>query len=200
MAVAVAALLTTGTAWGAPTDDPDTEVARRHFVAGVSAYDRADYETALREFRTAQRARPRPAFDFNIGRCLDRMERYAEAIEAYQRFAAAAPDDPEAAEARARVTTLQARLQSERGHPSTPAATGAAGDVAAVAATSSSTTEAIDTARAHDARRRRRLAAALGGGGGALIIGGVALGLGLGLSSGSGPPATQYGNTMVEFR
>jgi tetratricopeptide (TPR) repeat protein len=92
----------------APTDI-DTEIALRHFNAGSAAYDSADYARALSEFQTAQKLRPSPAFDFNIGRCYDRLERVPEAIAAYERYVAHEP--PDAAEARARIAVLKSRLE-----------------------------------------------------------------------------------------
>ncbi|MEO6952801.1 MAG: tetratricopeptide repeat protein [Polyangia bacterium] len=88
---------------------PDEEVARRGYAAGVEAYDRGDFTTALQQFTAAKAARPHPAFDFNLGRCLDRLGRWKEAADAYERFLAARPDAPNAVELRARVTELRAR-------------------------------------------------------------------------------------------
>lgn len=56
-------------------DDPDTEVASRHFARATAAYDARDYETALKEFEAAKRAKASSALDYNIGRCYDRTER-----------------------------------------------------------------------------------------------------------------------------
>ena len=56
-------------------DDTDTEIAKRHFAAGSAAYGAGDYRRALREFEEARLARPMAAFDYNIARCLDRLER-----------------------------------------------------------------------------------------------------------------------------
>jgi tetratricopeptide (TPR) repeat protein len=89
--------------------DPDTEAAQRHFEAGAAAYEDKDYPLALREFQEAQRLKPLPAFEFNIARTLDRMERFAEAIRHYERYLAAKPDDQEAG---ARLQVLKSR-QSE---------------------------------------------------------------------------------------
>jgi hypothetical protein len=91
-------------------EDPDTEVARRHFNAGRAFYDAADYERALDEFQQARRAKPHPALDFNIGRCLDRLERYQQAIAAYESYAASEP--PDALEIRARIVILKDRLKN----------------------------------------------------------------------------------------
>lgn len=89
-------------------EDPDTEVARKHFNAGRTFYDAEQYENALTEFEAARRVKAHPALDYNIARCLDRLERYQPAIEAYQRYIATNPADVE--EMRQRVEVLKQRL------------------------------------------------------------------------------------------
>src|SRR5207237_9240756 len=79
-------------------DDPDTEVARRHFEKGRNFYDASDYRHALDEFQAARRAKPAPGLDYNIARCYDRLEEYDHAVEHYQLFLTARPDAPDAAE------------------------------------------------------------------------------------------------------
>ncbi|MSP59722.1 MAG: tetratricopeptide repeat protein [Myxococcales bacterium] len=101
-------------------EDPDTEVARGHFNLGIASYAARDYQGALREFEAARKVKPLPAFDYNIGRCLDRTERYAEAVEAYERYLAAAPAAPDAAEVKERVVLLRARLSSRPVAPPVP--------------------------------------------------------------------------------
>ena len=66
----------------AQTVGPDEEIARRHFDQGKSYYAIGRYDDALQEFEAARQVHPLSAFDFNIGRCLDRMERFAEAVVA----------------------------------------------------------------------------------------------------------------------
>ena len=39
-------------------EDPDTEAARRHFVAGAALYDDAKYAEAIVELAAARRLRP----------------------------------------------------------------------------------------------------------------------------------------------
>ncbi len=102
--------------------DPDTEIARRHFEAGRERYEASDYQAALKEFEAARKVRPLAAFDYNIGRCLDRMERAAEAIQAYQRYLDSGGDLPDAVEVRERIRILQARIAPEIAPPPTIAA------------------------------------------------------------------------------
>jgi tetratricopeptide (TPR) repeat protein len=113
MRAALVALVVCGTAFA--NEDPDTEVARKHFAAGHAFYASADYEHALEEFQTARRAKPHPALDYNIARCLDRLERYPEAIAAYNSYIASGPAD--AAEMRARVHELEERIKQTRPPP-----------------------------------------------------------------------------------
>jgi tetratricopeptide (TPR) repeat protein len=103
--------------------DPDTEVARRHFAAGGAAYEQGDYATALREFERARLAKPLPAFDYNIARCYDRLERYREAISAYERFVAAASPGEDTTEPQERIRVLRARLAELAPQPAAPGKT-----------------------------------------------------------------------------
>jgi tetratricopeptide (TPR) repeat protein len=99
--------------WGSAhaDDDPDTEFARKKFAEGTAAYGEADYPRALAAFEAARRARPAPAFDYNIGRCHDRMGSWAEAIAAYERWLASSPPEADAREIRDRVAALRERLK-----------------------------------------------------------------------------------------
>ena len=108
-----------GLARGDALDDPDVEVARKHFVLGSSRYAAGDYVGALAEFELAKRARPVAALDFNIARCLDRLERYSEAIVAYRLYVEAAPNAPDAGTVRERIALLEKRSTQVR--PSPPA-------------------------------------------------------------------------------
>src|SRR5947207_7126726 len=92
-------------------EDPDTEVARRHFERGRAAYDDQDYRRALDEFIAAERAKPAPAFDFNIARCYDRLEDYPKAIDHYQLYVQGKPSASDAAEVRGRIAALERRVE-----------------------------------------------------------------------------------------
>ncbi|MSP60930.1 MAG: hypothetical protein EXR72_11410 [Myxococcales bacterium] len=101
-------------------DDPDTMSARRHFQQGIEHYNQLEFAAALKEFQAARLIKGLPAFDYNIGRCLDRMERYEEAVSAYERYVALAPQAPDAAEIRERIRTLKDRraaIASEQAAP-----------------------------------------------------------------------------------
>jgi tetratricopeptide (TPR) repeat protein len=91
-------------------EDPDTEIARRHYSQGLALYEAARYREAVVEFEAARKLRPSHAFDFNIARCYDRLEEPAAAIEAYQRYLAAPVPPEDAEEVRQRIEVLRQRL------------------------------------------------------------------------------------------
>lgn len=104
-------------------EDPDTEVAKKHFEAGRGFYDAGDYAKALDEFLAARRSKPAPAFDFNIARCLDRLERYHEAIAEYEAYLTHSHKAPDADEVRTRINVLRQRLDEidkQQRHPTVP--------------------------------------------------------------------------------
>ena len=93
-------------------EDPDTQAARRHYERGAQLYNHDRYEEAVREFSTAKSLKPTPAFEFNIGRCYDRLERWRDAADAYERYLAAEPSAADAGELKARIAMLRARAQA----------------------------------------------------------------------------------------
>jgi hypothetical protein len=95
--------------------DPDTQAARRHFERGLALYLTERYREALHEFETARTTRPVPAFDFNIGRCHERLEEWGAAASAYERYLSAAPGDPDAATIRERLVVLRDRARLKEG-------------------------------------------------------------------------------------
>lgn len=131
IAVLSAVMLSTGTTRAESAfEDPDTMAARRHFQEGIERYNKLEFAAALKEFQAARLIKGLPAFDYNIGRCLDRMERYEEAVVAYERYVTLAPQAADAAEIRERIRTLKERhaaIEGERvapgpAPPSAPAA------------------------------------------------------------------------------
>jgi tetratricopeptide (TPR) repeat protein len=100
----------------AMADEGDLDTARRHFDAGAIAYEKGDYHAALEEFLTAQRLHRVPAFDYNIGRCYDRLDQLDDAIQFYERYAATNPADVDKVNAR----IVELRRRQELLHPPPP--------------------------------------------------------------------------------
>ena len=159
--------------------DPDTEVARRRFDAGIALYDRGNYEQAISASKEARVAKPLPAFDYNIARCYDRLGRWPEALAAYERYLAEDPAAPDAPAVRTRVDELHKRAPK-------PPTTVSPPPTAAVSA----------PAPAPTAKPRRKLGWVWGVVGGVL---GVGVGVGLGVGLGTRPRPPQATDGAVHF-
>ena len=96
-------------------DDKKKEEARFHFRAGVNLLqdpDQPRYDEAYAEFKRAYALAPSPVMLGNMGLCAMKLERDAEAIEAYTRYLTEVDDlDPaERAQAERDLVTLKAGL------------------------------------------------------------------------------------------
>ncbi|MEO6954247.1 MAG: tetratricopeptide repeat protein [Polyangia bacterium] len=96
----------------ANADEPHNE-ARTLFHEGAAAYDAGDFQPALEKFQVAAKLAPLPELDYNIARCLDRLERWPEAVVFYERYLDARPTDPIAPSIRERIQLLRARSAGE---------------------------------------------------------------------------------------
>ena len=65
-----------------------TEVAASHFRHGVALYKDGDYEGALVEFRRAQEVSPNYRVLYDIGQSLYQLQRYADALKAFEDYLA----------------------------------------------------------------------------------------------------------------
>jgi len=65
---------------------PDDAAAREYFERGRSAFEQADYESALVYFRHAYRLSHRRELQYNIGVAADRLQREEEALEAFELY------------------------------------------------------------------------------------------------------------------
>jgi hypothetical protein len=94
-ALALGALVTIAQAsfvrasFGAGTDPPArTDTAASHFKHGVALYKEGDYEGALVEFRRAQDLTPNYRVLYDIGQSLYQLQRYADALKAFEDYLA----------------------------------------------------------------------------------------------------------------
>src|SRR6185436_7425098 len=83
--IAVVLILAGAVAHAQEMEDPDTEIAKRHFATGNAYYTAKRYDEALHEFIAAKKVKSAPALEYNIGRCYDRLEQPKDAISAYER-------------------------------------------------------------------------------------------------------------------
>jgi hypothetical protein len=65
-----------------------TDTAASHFKHGVALYKDGDYEAALIEFRRAQELTPNYRVLFDIGQSLYQLQRYADALKAFEDYLA----------------------------------------------------------------------------------------------------------------
>jgi tetratricopeptide (TPR) repeat protein len=103
-------LLLATPAYAQPDVEPDEDVARTHYATGEKYYEAGRYVDALKEFEAARALISRPAFDFDIARCHDRLGHWAEAADAYTSYLEKLPNAPDADALRARIVTLRARV------------------------------------------------------------------------------------------
>jgi len=97
------------TAYG---DEPAlTAASKAHYDAGRAYFAAGETKRAITEFRTGQRDDDRPAFDYNLGVCYEKLGDAARAVAAFRRFAARAPQQ-EVAETNiaGRIAALEPRI------------------------------------------------------------------------------------------
>jgi hypothetical protein len=83
--LSLALLLPVALASSARADDlASADHARARFAAGVRLYDAREFEGALEEFRAARALRSSPAITRNVALCLKALERWGEAIDAFE--------------------------------------------------------------------------------------------------------------------
>lgn len=115
LSLLLAGTLTLSLGVSARADDKISLTARAHFEAGVALLqdpDGARYEEAHREFLAAYEMSKSPRALGNIGLCAMKLERDAEAIDAYSRYLDEVPDiDPvEREQIRRDILTLRSGL------------------------------------------------------------------------------------------
>jgi tetratricopeptide (TPR) repeat protein len=104
----------------------DRDNAAQHAKRAAELYAAGDFAAALLEFERSRSIVAEPALDYNIARCLDRLERPLEAAAAYERYVAARPDDPRSKEIAERAAVLRARTAAPQPVVVAPARTIAA--------------------------------------------------------------------------
>jgi hypothetical protein len=120
-AVAVAMLAAANVAFGvvpvahaAVAPDATREAARAKLVEGVDAMKRGDYGAALDLFQQAYTLVPSPNIHYDFGQAYLGLGRPADALSAFERFLAEAPDAPaeKREKAASLVSTLRARASA----------------------------------------------------------------------------------------
>src|SRR5262245_32969018 len=69
----------------APTD-PAQAAAKEHYDRARGLFDQEMFEDALSEFQAAYEARPHPIVLLSIAECLERLERFPEALQKLEQY------------------------------------------------------------------------------------------------------------------
>jgi len=93
----------------AAASDATRAAARRKLVEGVEAMRRGDYPAALARFEEAYALVPSPKIHYDFGLAYVGLGRSADALAAFERFLAEAPDAP--ADKREKATSLVSTLR-----------------------------------------------------------------------------------------
>jgi hypothetical protein len=102
---------------GAPSaaqDRADDAAGREYFERGRSAFEHADYESALVYFRHAYRLSRRGELQYNIGVAADRLQREEEALEAFRHYLEEANEPTREEEVRERIEALERSIAERR--------------------------------------------------------------------------------------
>ncbi len=108
--VAAAFVVVVGVGLGSASPALAQGDARAAYQRGQEAYNQGRYEDATREFQAAYDIDPRPALLYNLAQSLERSGKLVEAVDALNRYLAAAQDAPNRAEAQLKLRNLQDRL------------------------------------------------------------------------------------------
>jgi tetratricopeptide (TPR) repeat protein len=87
-----------------------TQAAQAHYEAGSVYFEVGQTQRAIVEFRAAQHDDDRPAFDYNIGLCFEKLGDAARAVDAYRRFLSRQPDSPQKQTIEQKVVELDRRV------------------------------------------------------------------------------------------
>ncbi|TDP71981.1 tetratricopeptide repeat protein [Bradymonas sediminis] len=123
--------LTEGTAAaGDETLSPEERARRVESLAssGADAYRSGDFEGAIRAFKEGYRLEPVPNLLYNIAKSYEKLEKYADAVDYYQRFVVAPEVDSSARQAALdRIESLReiAQLKSQQNESDAKGETGA---------------------------------------------------------------------------
>jgi len=104
--------------------EPDKAAAKAHYEAGTRLYDIHEYDAALKEYKAGYLTRPDPSFLYNIGQCYKRLGMPVQAREFFREYLKKAPlDDPNRAQAGARLRELETEANGTTNPPASPVRT-----------------------------------------------------------------------------
>ena len=97
--------------------DPQLQRAMRAYEAGQASYNMAKYEEALGHFQEAASLYGSPDFQYNIGLCYEKLDKFEEAVRAFETYLRAKPDANDRAQVEDRIVRLKERMEEEKNKP-----------------------------------------------------------------------------------
>lgn len=95
-------------------DEAPTEHAKQLFQDGNQHYNLGEFASALELYKRAYRAKPLPAFQFNIAQCFRKLGKYEEAINLYQAYLTEVPDAQNKSVVESLIKESSDKLAAER--------------------------------------------------------------------------------------
>ena len=197
---------------------PSASLARIHFAHGQRLFRDHDYRRALDEFTTAAEASPAEVPDlwFDIGQCQRNLGHARQATLAFEHYLTLAPDAPDRAKVQAMIVQLGGRVvdaaADEPASRATVTTTPTLATPEAALATAATTAPVepsapvlapvattLTASAPPPARSHRRRWLVWGGIAGGVVLGGVAIGLGVGLSETHASSATPALGSAATF-
>lgn len=99
---------------GETDSDPQLDQAMRAYQRGTENYDRAQYESALADFKEAASLYASADFQYNIGLCYEKLDKYDEAIRAFRTYLRAKPEASDRPNVEARIADLEQRIEEQQ--------------------------------------------------------------------------------------
>jgi tetratricopeptide (TPR) repeat protein len=87
--------------------------ARACFERGRDAFQKGNYQEAIREFKAAQALQPSPLLDYNIGLAHEQLGHPRTAIKFLQRYLQGLPAAPNRSDVEIRIHALELRAQND---------------------------------------------------------------------------------------
>lgn len=180
-------LALSGFAGGAKPDEAKRAQARLEYDAGLKHYNLRDFDKALDKFRTAYLLVGEPALLFNIGQCERQLKKYEDARKSFQAFLRNGQPTPAQQEEVQRLIqtldeTIRANTVSAARSP----------ELAQPDSAQVSLPAAVAAEQPRPAKRRRALVWGIVAGS-IVVVAGVSIGLGVGLTRGAHYPTPTAG-------
>jgi tetratricopeptide (TPR) repeat protein len=95
----------------------DDDAARRHFDAGVKAYNLQRFDVALKEFQSAYEAREDAAFLFNIAQAQRQLGQPESAARSYRAYLSQRPEATNREEVETRIAEMDQAVKQKQASP-----------------------------------------------------------------------------------